>query len=151
MRKRPPLPPNLWSSESVTNTQRQSVSFDEKEWEKIRKIGLDSLGKVRTTFEEYNSNPNASAQQESDMRYAQRQEPFNQEEVEAANSEESPSLYSFWHDIGPTLSAILAVEEIGQQLLKLSHHTSVSSISDADLNREIISKDFTSSLSFILF
>ena len=146
MRKRPPLPPNLWSSESVTNTQRQSVSFDEKEWEKIRKIGLDSLGKVRTTFEEYNSNPNASAQQESDMRYAQRQEPFNQEEVEAANSEESPSLYSFWHDIGPTLSAILAVEEIGQQLLKLSHHTSVSSISDADLNREIISKDFTSSL-----
>ena len=146
MRKRPPLPPNLWTSESLEMIPRPRVFFDEKEWGEIRKSGLDALDKVRTIFEEHDSRSYIPAQQESQTVDEQKQDQLNQKEDEALNSVESPSLYSFWHDIGPTLSAILAVEEIGQQLLKLSHHAAVSSTDDLDPDREIISKDFTSEL-----
>lgn len=145
MRKRPPLPPNIWSYESFENGQEQSANLDEGEWTNIRKRGLDSLSLVRKLAGEGQTKPDRSLPVD-----AQTNTPGHSsqsvEEESVTRSEESPSLYSFWHDIGPTLSAILAVEEIGQQLLKLSDRSSVSSISDSDLEREIISKSFNSSL-----
>lgn len=145
MHKRPPLPSHSLHLKTYQQPQGLSVNADEEAWIEIRKQGLKNLDKVRSVKRETSLNATPTPQPKSPSSPGLDQA-TQEQEGDSASAEESSSLYSFWHDIGPTLSAILAIEEIGQQILKLKNHSSVSSISDADLDREIISKDFTSSL-----
>ena len=129
MRRRPPLPLAGLRAVALSDQEERDSSLDHEAWEMILKRGLNALEDVRRMCDREVCELTSKA--EVNTALVQALSHLELTNDGAKNSEESSSLYSFWHDIGLTLSEFFSTEELSQKIAKWTNtQRTIASLSD---------------------
>ena len=121
MRKRPPLPLELWHNEENKNDEEVGRFLHNDEWIIIRTQGLASLDKVRRIEDIQDLSQGVSSQDTLHTQLEREQSDTDFYDEVEPTLDKSSSLYSFWHDLGPTLATIISEEWIDRKNTGWNH------------------------------